>query len=148
METLIILLHILIAVAIIAFVLLQQGKGAEAGASFGAGASQTLFGSAGSWNFFSRVTAVLAVLFFLSSFALAIIAKNNASGNWDLTPELQLLDKASDGDSGVPDPAPGSSPEAGRNPADEIPEAAPAPSGDGAVPELEPAPDGIPEDRP
>jgi len=148
METLIILLHILIAVAIIAFVLLQQGKGAEAGASFGAGASQTLFGSAGSWNFFSRVTAVLAVLFFLSSFALAIIAKNNASGDWDLAPELQLLDKAPGGDSGVPDPAPGSAPEAGRKSADEIPEAAPMPPGDGAVPELEPAPDGVPEDRP
>ncbi len=76
METLIILLHILIAVAIIAFVLLQQGKGAEAGASFGAGASQTLFGSTGTWNFFSRLTAVLALLFFLSSFALAVIARN------------------------------------------------------------------------
>ena len=62
MESLIILLHVLIAVAIIVFVLLQQGKGAEAGASFGAGASQTLFGSAGSWNFFSRVTAILALL--------------------------------------------------------------------------------------
>ncbi len=93
METLIILLHILIAVAIIAFVLLQQGKGAEAGASFGAGSSQTLFGSVGSWNFFSRVTAILAVLFFSTSFALAVIAKNQAGGGVELTPELRLLEE-------------------------------------------------------
>lgn len=92
METLIILLHILVAIAIIAFVLLQQGKGAEAGASFGAGASQTLFGSAGSWNFFSRVTAGLALLFFLTSLGLAILAKTKADGGDVLTPELRLLD--------------------------------------------------------
>jgi len=102
METLIILLHILIAVAIIAFVLLQQGKGAEAGASFGAGASQTLFGSAGSWNFFSRVTAVLALLFFLTSFGLALLAKNKA-GNLDaLTPELQMIEEVGSGSAEVP----------------------------------------------
>ena len=92
METLIILLHLLVAIAIIAFVLLQQGKGAEAGASFGAGASQTLFGSAGSWNFFSRVTAGLALLFFLTSLGLAILAKNKADGDDGLPPELRLLD--------------------------------------------------------
>lgn len=91
METLTILLHIVIAVAIIAFVLLQQGKGAEAGASFGAGASQTLFGSAGSWNFFSRVTAILALVFFATSLGLAIIAKDKAGSGDALTPELRIL---------------------------------------------------------
>ena len=95
MENLIILLHVLIAVAIIAFVLLQQGKGAEAGASFGAGASQTLFGSAGSWNFFSRVTAILALLFFLTSLGLALIAKNRAGSADALTPELRILEENS-----------------------------------------------------
>lgn len=102
METLIILLHILIAVAIIAFVLLQQGKGAEAGASFGAGASQTLFGSAGSWNFFSRVTAVLALLFFLTSFGLALLAKNKAENADALTPELQMIEEAGSASGEVP----------------------------------------------
>jgi preprotein translocase subunit SecG len=94
METAVILLHILTACAMVAFVLLQQGKGAEAGASFGAGASQTLFGSVGSWNFFSRVTAVLALVFFLTSFGLAVIAKHDAGAGAALTPELQILETA------------------------------------------------------
>lgn len=94
METLVILLHIVIACAMVAFVLLQQGKGAEAGASFGAGASQTLFGSVGSWNFFSRVTAGLALVFFLTSFGLAVIAKRDAGAGAALTPELQMLEAA------------------------------------------------------
>ena len=64
MENIILIIHFIIAILIIGFVLIQQGKGAEAGASFGAGASQTVFGSSGSWNFFSKITAVLATLFF------------------------------------------------------------------------------------
>lgn len=94
METAVILLHILTACAMVAFILLQQGKGAEAGASFGAGASQTLFGSVGSWNFFSRVTAGLALVFFLTSFGLAVIAKHDAGAGAALTPELQMLEAA------------------------------------------------------
>lgn len=121
METFVILLHILIAVAIIAFVLLQQGKGAEAGASFGAGASQTLFGSAGSWNFFSRVTAVLALLFFLTSFGLAVLAKNKADGDDVLTPELKMLEDAARTTEEIPPVKPGSS---------EIPEPAAAATAD------------------
>jgi preprotein translocase subunit SecG len=70
--------HLLIALIIVALVLLQQGKGAEAGASFGAGASQTMFGSSGSWNFFSRMTAIFATLFFVTSISLAVIAKKGA----------------------------------------------------------------------
>ena len=61
MENIILIIHFIIAILIIGFVLIQQGKGAEAGASFGAGASQTVFGSSGSWNFFSKITAVLAL---------------------------------------------------------------------------------------
>ncbi|MEY8205976.1 MAG: preprotein translocase subunit SecG, partial [Bermanella sp.] len=57
MENLIVIVHIVIAVGIIALVLIQQGKGAEAGASFGGGASQTVFGSAGSGNFLTRATS-------------------------------------------------------------------------------------------
>ena len=51
---------------------------AEAGASFGAGASQTVFGSGGSWNFFSKSTALLAAIFFTTSISLALIAKNSS----------------------------------------------------------------------
>jgi len=65
MENLILLVHLLTALAVIGLILLQQGKGAEMGASFGAGASQTLFGSGGSSNFFSRMTAILAYGVFL-----------------------------------------------------------------------------------
>ena len=55
MEQIILVFHFLIAVGLIGLILLQQGKGAEAGASFGSGASQTMFGSSGSWNFFSKI---------------------------------------------------------------------------------------------
>jgi len=71
-------IHLLTALVIIGLILMQQGKGAEAGASFGAGASQTLFGSSGSWNFFSRMTAIFAAIFFVTSITLAVIAKNSA----------------------------------------------------------------------
>lgn len=83
MENIVIIVHVLVALAIIGLILLQQGKGAEAGASFGGGASQTIFGSQGGGNFFSKLTAILAVVFFATSFSLAIIAKNKASVSLD-----------------------------------------------------------------
>ncbi|MCK7596120.1 preprotein translocase subunit SecG [Microbulbifer sp. CAU 1566] len=86
MEKLVLVVHILTALSIIALILLQQGKGAEAGASFGAGASQTVFGSQGSGNFFSRLTGIMATVFFVTSFGLAILAsgKNEANVDADL----------------------------------------------------------------
>ena len=71
---LIIVVHVLIALAIIGLVLLQHGKGADMGSGFGGGASSSLFGATGSANFLSRTTAVLATLFFLSSLGLAYMA--------------------------------------------------------------------------
>lgn len=79
MENIALVIHILAALAIIGLILLQQGKGAVAGASFGGGASQTVFGSQGSSSFFTRATAVCAVIFFATSFGLAIIAKNKVA---------------------------------------------------------------------
>ncbi len=79
MEKIILVVHVLTALSIIALIMLQQGKGAEAGASFGAGASQTVFGGQGSGNFFTRATAVLAAVFFATSFGLAVVAKNQAA---------------------------------------------------------------------
>jgi len=79
MESIILIVHVLLAVSVIALVLLQQGKGADMGASFGAGASQTVFGSSGSGNFMTRATAVLATCFFVTSFALAIVAKDKSA---------------------------------------------------------------------
>ena len=92
MEQLILIAHLLIALAIIGLILLQQGKGAEMGASFGAGASQTLFGTDGSGNVLTRATAMLAAAFFVTSFGLAIVAKDKASGDTDLAipvPQVQ-----------------------------------------------------------
>lgn len=108
MEKAILVVHLLTAFAIIGMILLQQGKGAEAGASFGAGASQTLFGSGGSWNFFSKATAILATLFFVTSFGLAIIAKNSSGIDSEVLPAMELLQSgmgempAGEGDNEIP----------------------------------------------
>jgi preprotein translocase subunit SecG len=71
LQNLIVFLHGLLCFAIVALVLLQRGKGADAGAGFGSGASGTVFGARGSATFFSKLTAVLATLFFLTSMSLA-----------------------------------------------------------------------------
>lgn len=70
-HTLILVVHVLAAIGLIVLVLLQQGKGADAGAAFGSGASATVFGSQGSGSFMTRTTAILATIFFLTSLALA-----------------------------------------------------------------------------
>ena len=72
----IIVAHVLVALAIIGLVLLQHGKGADMGSGFGGGASGSLFGATGSANFLSRATAALATIFFLLSLALAYLATN------------------------------------------------------------------------
>ena len=74
LETILLVIHLLVAVAVCGFVLLQHGKGADMGAAFGSGASGSLFGAVGSANFLSRTTAVLATVFFLSSLALTWFA--------------------------------------------------------------------------
>ncbi len=84
MESIILIVHVLLALAVIGLVLLQQGKGADMGASFGSGSSQTLFGSQGSGNFLTRTTAVLATAFFITSFALAILAKQQVEAQAEL----------------------------------------------------------------
>ena len=70
LETFLLIIHLLVAVAICGLVLLQHGKGADMGAAFGSGSSGSVFGAAGSANFLSRSTAALATVFFLSSLAL------------------------------------------------------------------------------
>src|SRR3989304_5002763 len=74
LESLITILHAFLCFAIVGLVLLQRGKGADAGAGFGAGASGTVFGARGSATFFSKLTAVLATLFFVTSMSLAWFA--------------------------------------------------------------------------
>lgn len=77
-ETLVVVIHVVIAVALVGLVLIQQGKGANAGAAFGGGASQTVFGSEGSSSFLVRATTLLAIVFFVTSFSLAVFAKQRA----------------------------------------------------------------------
>ena len=80
MEQLILVVYVLLSAAMVGLILLQQGKGADMGASFGSGASQTVFGSAGSGNVLTRSTAILATAFFLASVGLAVMAKHRAEG--------------------------------------------------------------------
>ncbi len=80
MYTLLVITHVLVSVSLIGLVLIQHGKGADAGAAFGSGASGTVFGSRGSANFLSRATAWLAGAFFVISLALAYIVHGRSSG--------------------------------------------------------------------
>jgi preprotein translocase subunit SecG len=87
--------HILVALAIIALVLMQHGKGADMGAAFGSGASGSLFGASGSANFLSRTTGVLATVFFLTSLSLAYIASDKPKTTGSLMQETVQSEPAS-----------------------------------------------------
>jgi preprotein translocase subunit SecG len=73
-------LQVVAAIAIIVLVLLQHGKGADAGAAFGSGASGTVFGARGSGTFLSRITGILAAVFFLNSLGLAYLSAHTGAG--------------------------------------------------------------------
>lgn len=98
MEQLILVFYVLLAAAMVGLILIQQGKGADVGASFGAGASQTVFGSVGAGNVLTRSTAILATLFFVASIGLAVMAKHKAEaareGGIPVAAELQPGDNA------------------------------------------------------
>jgi len=78
LETAVVVVHVLVSLGLIVLIMMQQGKGAEAGASFGGGASQTVFGSQGSGTFMTKTTKYLALIFFTTSLSLAVIAKHKA----------------------------------------------------------------------
>ena len=79
MSLLLIILHVAVCVALIMIVLLQTGKGADMGAAFGGGSSQTLFGSTGAPTFLSKATTAAAVIFMLTSLALAYISSHRTA---------------------------------------------------------------------
>ncbi|WP_290537441.1 MULTISPECIES: preprotein translocase subunit SecG [Alcanivorax] len=93
MDIVVHVVHVLAALGLIGLVLIQHGKGADAGASFGGGGSQTVFGSAGSANFLTRATALLAVVFFVTSMGLAWMARQEAEGVRSYLPELETLEQ-------------------------------------------------------
>ncbi|MBE0612247.1 MAG: preprotein translocase subunit SecG [Burkholderiales bacterium] len=118
--TVILTIHVLVALSIIFLVLLQHGKGADMGAAFGSGSSGSLFGATGSANFLSRTTAALAAVFFLTSLGLAYVA----------THKPQTGGSVMQGVTAAPAVAPKSAEEVPK-PAD-VPKPATAPSGSNA----------------
>ena len=93
MNQLFLIIHLLVALAIIGLIMLQQGKGADVGASFGAGASQTLFGSDGSGNVIAKATAWLSAIFFATSFGLAVIATKNTQIENEIGLEIPIVNE-------------------------------------------------------
>jgi preprotein translocase subunit SecG len=104
LESLLLLVHVAVAVTLCGLVLLQHGKGADMGAAFGSGSSGSLFGASGSANFLSRSTAVLAAVFFLSSLGLTYLGSTRSApkdvmqqGVMGSTPPAKAID--------IPNPA-------------------------------------------
>jgi preprotein translocase subunit SecG len=121
--------QVFISLAIIALVLLQKGKGAEAGAAFGSGASGTVFGARGSGSFLSRSTAVLATLFFANSLGLAYLATQRPVAD-SIVDRVEVVEPESQPDlaTELPDiAAPGDTAESALDVAEELPELPDAP---------------------
>src|SRR3954447_2290082 len=131
-ESAVLVLHVLTALAVCGFVLLQHGKGADMGAAFGSGSSGSLFGAAGSANFLSRTTAILATVFFVTSIALTYFGSKHGvpQGIMEKPGVMEQVAPTKPGD--VPQPAPSTN-------------AVPAPASNGATP---PAPGMAPADVP
>ncbi len=121
LQTIVLVAHVGIALLIIGLVLLQRGKGADAGTGFGAGASGTVFGARGSATFFSRATGVLAALFFATSLGLAYLATQQ-------TAPTSLLETA-------PAPQTAAPPPAAEQPASDVPRIQPEPAPAAPAPE-------------
>ena len=106
--TIVLLLQVVSALAMIGLVLVQHGKGADMGASFGGGSSGSLFGATGSANFLSRSTAVAATVFFVSTLALAYFGTNRGAE----TEQPSLLEQAASAAAQASGAAPASAPAA------------------------------------
>jgi preprotein translocase subunit SecG len=118
LQQVLLVFHVLLSASIIGLVLLQRGKGADAGAGFGAGASGTVFGARGSATFFSKTTAILATLFFVTSLWLAYLASHRTEVSKSLLDRVPPASAPAVPGPSAPTPAP----------------AAPAPSDVPAVP--------------
>ena len=105
MAQVIIIIHIVVSIALIMIVLLQTGKGADMGAAFGGGASQTLFGSTGASTFLSKLTTGAAIVFMITSLGLAYYSSNRAIDSMMLDTKPPIVEQA------VPQPGPAPEPE-------------------------------------
>ena len=96
MYEILLVIYLVVAIILVGFVLIQQGKGAGMGASFGSGASNTVFGASGAGNFMTRTTAVLAIMFFVLSLTLSNLSSNKVSEDEafsDLTVKEVVVEK-------------------------------------------------------
>lgn len=106
-------IYLVVALCLIGLILIQQGKGADMGASFGAGASATLFGSSGAANFLTRSTAILAIIFFALSLTIGNLSANHskAEDEWNdlgkdaapATEQVQQQEQGSEDNTHIPD---------------------------------------------
>jgi len=134
LETLLLVVHLVVAAVVCGFVLMQHGKGADMGAAFGSGSSGSLFGAAGSANFLSRTTAILATVFFLTSIGLTFFGsiKGKPAGLMEQGGVMEKLAPAAPKAPDVPRPAdvpaPSGAAPAGSVPGGAAPQAAPAPA--------------------
>ncbi len=103
MQSFILIVHIILAVLLIALILVQQGKGADAGAAFGSGASSTVFGAKGSATFITKITTFVAIVFFITSLSLAYFAaskgieeKSIVPSSPSVVPDSTSIDKNKD----------------------------------------------------
>lgn len=96
MHQAIVIFHILVAISMVGLILIQQGKGADAGAAFGSGASGTVFGARGAASFLTRTTAILAALFFSTSVVLAYLADMGNNPKKDIMDVPEMVQPASD----------------------------------------------------
>lgn len=99
LTTIITVIHVLVAIAIICLVLVQHGKGADAGAAFGSGASGTVFGAAGKSNFLAKLTKWMVVVFFVTSFSMMVLygkAANSQTGSVLDAPATSLVPSIDD----------------------------------------------------
>ncbi|QXC28592.1 preprotein translocase subunit SecG [Aeromonas sp. FDAARGOS 1409] len=96
MYEILLVVYLLVSLALIGLVMVQQGKGADMGASFGAGASNTVFGSGGSGSFLTRTTAILATLFFLISLVLGSMSSNKVKqgSEWENLQQTQQVEQS------------------------------------------------------
>lgn len=95
-------IYLLAALGVIGLVLIQQGKGADMGASFGSGASNTVFGASGSGNFLTRMTALFATVFFVISLVLGNMSTHKPESNWVDPLQGQVIQQADDSANDIP----------------------------------------------
>ncbi|NAX22379.1 preprotein translocase subunit SecG [Vibrio sp. V39_P1S14PM300] len=96
MFTVLLVIYLLAALGVIGLVLIQQGKGADMGASFGAGASNTVFGASGSGNFLTRMTAIFATVFFVISLVLGNMSTHKVESQFADPSQGQVIEKKVD----------------------------------------------------